>query len=172
MRAGRVSLLLFGSGMTALIYQIAWMRELRLIFGFWTAASAAVAIFMGGLGAGLLLGRGANLAPRPLAFYGWLELAIAGPLAVVPLFLWLVLVAYIRPRCRGRLKPMAMVTDPASIARYLAGVGEATQVPRRTPSRGPRYWKSQLLRRRVTGDEDGCGNHRVAGKTRRVRQGA
>jgi hypothetical protein len=46
----RVALLLFGSGMTALIYQVAWMRELRLIFGFSTAASAAVlAIFMGGL---------------------------------------------------------------------------------------------------------------------------
>jgi len=55
---------------------------------------------------------------------------------------------------------MAMVTDPASIARYLAAVGEATQVPRRTPSRGPPYWKSQLLRRRAKGDEDGCGNHR------------
>jgi hypothetical protein len=28
--------------MTALIYRVAWMRELRLIFGFSTAASAAV----------------------------------------------------------------------------------------------------------------------------------
>jgi hypothetical protein len=110
------------------------MRELRLIFGFWTAASVSVAIFMGGLGAGLLLGRRANLASRPLAFYGWLELAIAGPLAVVPLFLGLVLVAYIGPRYRWRLKPMAMVTDPASIARYLAGVGEATQVPAALPA--------------------------------------
>jgi uncharacterized protein YbaR (Trm112 family) len=64
------------------------------------------------------------------------------------------------PKCQGRLKLMAMVTDPASIARYLAAVGEATQVPRRTPSRGPPYWKSQVLRRRATGDEDGCGNHR------------
>jgi len=61
------------------------------------------------------------------------------------------------PECQGRLKLMAMVTDPASIARYLAAVGEATQVPRRTPSRGPPYWKSQVLRRRATGDEDGCG---------------
>jgi len=55
---------------------------------------------------------------------------------------------------------MAMVTDPASIARYLPAVGEATEVPRRTPSRGPPYWKSQVLRRRATGDEDGCDNHR------------
>ncbi len=64
------------------------------------------------------------------------------------------------PKCQGRLKLMAMVTDPASIARYLAAVGEATEVPRRTPSRGPPYWKSQVLRPRATGDEDGCGNHR------------
>ena len=47
------------------------------------------------------------------------------------------------PKCQGRMKLLAMVTDPASIARYLAAVGEATQVPRRTPSRGPPYWKSQ-----------------------------
>jgi hypothetical protein len=64
------------------------------------------------------------------------------------------------PKCQGRLKLMAMVTDPASIARCLTVVGEATEVPRRTPSRGPPYWKSQVLRRRATGDEDGCGNHR------------
>jgi hypothetical protein len=64
------------------------------------------------------------------------------------------------PKCQGRLKLMAMVTDPASIARYLAAVGEATEVPRRTPSRGPPYWKSQVLRHRATGDEDGCDNHR------------
>jgi hypothetical protein len=74
----KISLLLFGSGLTALIYQVAWMRELRLVFGFSTAASAAVvAIFMGGLGVGSwLLGRRADQAARPLAFYGKLELAL------------------------------------------------------------------------------------------------
>ncbi len=96
-RAFRVSLLLFGSGLTALVYQIAWMRELRLVFGFSTAASAAVvAIFMGGLGIGSwLLGRRADLAARPLAFYGRLELAIAASAAVTPALLWLVRAAYI-----------------------------------------------------------------------------
>src|SRR5216117_1783375 len=80
----RVALLLFGSGMTALIYQVAWMRELRLIFGFSTAASAAVlAIFMGGLGlGGWLLGRRADAAGNPLAFYGRLELAVAASAAL------------------------------------------------------------------------------------------
>ena len=50
-----------------------------------------------------------------------------------------------------------MVTAPASIARYLAAVGEATQVLPRTPNRGPPYWNSRVLRRRVLGDEDACG---------------
>ena len=36
----RVSALLLGSGCCALIYQIAWIREFRLIFGASTAASA------------------------------------------------------------------------------------------------------------------------------------
>ncbi len=93
----RVALLLFGSGMTALIYQVAWMRDLRLIFGFSTAASAAVlAIFMGGLGAGsVLLGRRADRSARPLAFYGRLELAVAGSAAVTPLWVFLVRQGYI-----------------------------------------------------------------------------
>ncbi len=64
------------------------------------------------------------------------------------------------PRCQGRMKLLAMVTDPASIARYLAAVGEATEVPRRSPSRGPPYWKSRVLRRQACGDEDGSGSDR------------
>ena len=92
-----VALLLFGSGTTALIYQVAWMRDLRLIFGFSTAASAAVvAIFMGGLGAGSWwLGRKADETAHPLAFYGRLELAVAGSAAVTPLLVFLVRQGYI-----------------------------------------------------------------------------
>ena len=52
-RVVRVSLVLFGSGFCALLYQTVWLRQFRLIFGASTAASAAVlAIFMGGLGVG------------------------------------------------------------------------------------------------------------------------
>jgi len=52
-RVWKIAPLLFGSGFCALVYQTAWQRELRLIFGASTAASAAVlAIFMGGLGLG------------------------------------------------------------------------------------------------------------------------
>ncbi len=96
-RLPSVALLLFGSGLTALIYQVAWMRELRLVFGFSTAASAAVvAIFMGGLGlGGWLLGRKADAAGNPLAFYGRLELGVAGSAALTPLWVFLVQKGYI-----------------------------------------------------------------------------
>ena len=66
------------------------------------------------------------------------------------------------PRCQGRMRLLAMLTEPASIARHLAATGEAVDVPRRSPGRGPPYWKSHVLRRQVLGDEDGCGSHRSA----------
>jgi hypothetical protein len=65
------------------------------------------------------------------------------------------------PKCQGRMKLIAMVKDPASIARYLAAVGEATEVPRRSENRGPPYWKSRVLRRLAPGDEDGCHSRAV-----------
>ncbi|MBU2551069.1 MAG: fused MFS/spermidine synthase [Proteobacteria bacterium] len=81
-----VALLLFGSGACALVYQVAWLRELRLVFGASTAASAAVlAIFMGGLGlGGLILGRRADRHPNALRLYAHLELSIAGSALVTP----------------------------------------------------------------------------------------
>jgi spermidine synthase len=77
------------AGFCALVYQTAWFRSLRLVFGSSTAATAAVlAIFMAGLGwGGLRLGRRADAHPRPLAFYAALEAAIAALAALSP---WLV----------------------------------------------------------------------------------
>lgn len=85
----RVALLLFSSGFCALVYQTAWLRMLRLVFGASTAASAAVlAIFMGGLGfGGLLLGRIADRRRSPLRFYAGLEAGIALAAGLSP---WLV----------------------------------------------------------------------------------
>ncbi len=81
--------LLFISGMCALVFQVTWLREFRLVFGASTPASAAVlAIFMGGLGAGnALLGQRADHAARPLRLYAALELVIAVSAAASP---WLV----------------------------------------------------------------------------------
>lgn len=88
-RTFTVASLLFFSGFCALIYQVAWLRELRLVFGASTPASAAVtAVFMGGLGAGgLWLGKRADRLARPLALYANLELGIAATTALTPLLL-------------------------------------------------------------------------------------
>ncbi len=93
----RVAVLLFGSGACSLVYETVWLRELRLVFGASTMASAAVvACFVGGLGAGgLLLGKRADIHRRPLALYGNLELGIAASAALTPLLLLLVRVAYV-----------------------------------------------------------------------------
>lgn len=58
--------------------------------------------------------------------------------------------------CQGRMKLLAVVKNPASIARYLAAAGELIEVPSRSPGRGPPYWKSRVLRRQALGD-DGYG---------------
>jgi spermidine synthase len=85
--ASRVALLLLASGFCSLVYQVAWLRLLRLVFGASTAASAAVlAVFMGGLGAGaLLLGPRADRSPSPLRLYARLEVGIALAAAATPL---------------------------------------------------------------------------------------
>jgi len=93
----KVALFLYGSGLCALVYQIVWLREFRLIFGVSTAASAAVlAIFMGGLGAGsLLLGPRVDRSPRPLVFYAHLEILVAASALATPLLLELVRSVYL-----------------------------------------------------------------------------
>ena len=71
-RFGFSALLVFASGCSALVFQVAWMRELRLVFGATTAAVAAVlAIFMAGLGVGsAVLGKRADRVRDPLRYYG------------------------------------------------------------------------------------------------------
>jgi spermidine synthase len=83
--------------MCALVYQIAWFRELRMIFGASTAATAAVlAIFTGGLGVGgIVLGVRVDRYPRPIRLYGQLELLIAAFAATTPGLLRVVRWVYI-----------------------------------------------------------------------------
>jgi hypothetical protein len=50
------------------------------------------------------------------------------------------------------MKLVAMVTDAKCVTRYLADIGELAEVPGRSPSRGPPYWKSVVLRRKALGD--------------------
>lgn len=56
------------------------------------------------------------------------------------------------PRCKGRMRLIAMVTEPKSVTCYLTGIGEPIDVPKRSPSRGPPYWKSVVLRKKALGD--------------------
>jgi Putative transposase len=55
------------------------------------------------------------------------------------------------PTCHGRMKLLAMVTEPESVRRYLLRIGEPTDVPARSPSRGPPFWKSLVLRLKMLG---------------------
>ncbi len=92
-----ISLLLLGSGFCALVYQVAWLRLLRLVFGSSTAAQAAVvAIFMAGLGFGsLLLGRRADRSHNPIAMYARLELGISLAAAASPFLILAVRAVYL-----------------------------------------------------------------------------
>jgi len=52
------------------------------------------------------------------------------------------------------MRLVAAIKNPASTARYLAGTGEPTDLPARSPDRGPPCWKSTILRRRALGYDD------------------
>jgi hypothetical protein len=56
------------------------------------------------------------------------------------------------PKCKGRMKLLAMVTEVKSIRRFLASSDEPLEPPTRTPNRGPPYWASTVLRRKAFGD--------------------
>src|SRR5262249_44807287 len=96
-RTWTIAALLFGSGFCALVYQICWLREFRLIFGASTAASAAVvAIFIGGLGlGGLAWGPVADRRRRPLLLYALLEGIVALSAAATPYLLSVVRSMYL-----------------------------------------------------------------------------
>jgi len=70
--------LFFASGALALVYQVLWQRQLALLFGSGSAATAAVlAAFLAGLGLGSAwIGRLAPRCGRPLRAYAGLELLI------------------------------------------------------------------------------------------------
>jgi hypothetical protein len=48
------------------------------------------------------------------------------------------------------MKLIALVIDLQSAERYLAKTGETTEVPGRSKSRRPPYWKSTVLRRKAS----------------------
>ncbi|HEX4824838.1 MAG TPA: fused MFS/spermidine synthase [Candidatus Polarisedimenticolaceae bacterium] len=81
--------LFFLSGVTGLVYQVIWLRQLTLIFGATAYASSAVlSTFMGGLALGSYWASNRGDAwPRPLRAYGVLELGVSAYAAIIPALL-------------------------------------------------------------------------------------
>jgi len=73
-----ILLCFFASGVSGLVYQVVWVRELVLVFGATTfAVSTVLTAFMGGLALGsYYFGRRSETVERPLRLYGLLEIGI------------------------------------------------------------------------------------------------
>ena len=80
----------FLSGLAALLYQTAWLRQFSLVFGTSELAVATVlAAYMGGLALGsAIAGRYAGRITHPVLVYGVLEAGIALSALAVPLLLF------------------------------------------------------------------------------------
>ena len=95
--------LFLASGATALIYQVAWVRTLSLIFGAsFEAISIVLASFMAGLAlGGFYFGRKSSRIRRPLRLYGLLEIGVAVFALFLPWLLELVNRLYIAVAMRS-----------------------------------------------------------------------
>lgn len=84
-------LLFFASGLSALVYQLTWMRMLTVVLGTTSfAVSTVLVAFMAGLALGsLFIGRAVDRKPDTdaLRLYAGLELGIAMSAALVPILL-------------------------------------------------------------------------------------
>jgi len=88
--------LFFLSGFAGLMYEVVWSRMVTYRFGATLDAVTTVLVaFMGGLALGAwLLGPVIDRSRRPLALYGWLEVAIAFSVALLPAALLLFVPVY------------------------------------------------------------------------------
>src|SRR5437773_983021 len=87
-RRGLIYALFFGSGASGLVYEVAWVRELGLVFGNTVQSAALVtAVFMCGLGGGSYAAGvyADRRRERLVASYGACEIAI-GILALILAF--------------------------------------------------------------------------------------
>jgi spermidine synthase len=91
-----VSLCFFLSGFAALLYQMAWMRQLSIVFGTSELAVATIlAAYMAGLALGAAIAaRVMHRIRRPILVYGILEATIAISAIAVPFLLQLAGVLY------------------------------------------------------------------------------
>jgi spermidine synthase len=91
-----VCLLFFGSGSVGLIYEVAWARQLQLLFGSTVfSISTILAAFFSGMALGsYIMGRWGNLG-SPVRIYGILEICVGLYVLAMPLLLGLVDKAYL-----------------------------------------------------------------------------
>ena len=52
-------------------------------------------------------------------------------------------------KCGARMRLCALITAAASIERLLRHIGEPTETPPLSPARGPPFFKSRVLRRKL-----------------------
>ena len=78
-RALALAVLLFGSGIAALVYETLWVRQLGRVVGTEVrAVSLALSAFFAGLAIGSVsIGRLADRVVRPIKLYAWLEASVA-----------------------------------------------------------------------------------------------
>jgi spermidine synthase len=119
----RIALLLLASGGCALVYQVSWLRALRLVFGTTTAAAGTtLAIFLGGLGFGaLVLGRRADRAADPLRLYARLEFGVAGGALASLLLITLVRLIYVAAGGASALGPLAATSLRVALCALVLG---------------------------------------------------
>jgi len=121
---GFLAACLFLSGACALVYEVAWMRQLRLTTGATTAAvSTVLAVYMGGLALGAsLFGRLADRSRAPLRLYGYLEAAVGVYALLMPLLLGWCTPAYVS-------LARAAAGQPALLTALRAGLGALVLLP-------------------------------------------
>lgn len=100
--------LFFGSGFSALVYQVLWQRQLGLVFGVTAyATSAVLAAFMAGLALGSwAAGRLSSRITHPLAAFGVCEVLVGLSALATPLWLDAARVVYVEV---ARLLPDSFV---------------------------------------------------------------
>jgi hypothetical protein len=57
-------------------------------------------------------------------------------------------------RCGARLRLHALVTAAQSIERFLRHIGEPTEPPTLSPARGPPFFKTRVVRRKLGETDD------------------
>lgn len=142
----RIAALFFVSGMTGLLYEVAFSKLLGYVFGATAyAVSAVLAAFMAGLAAGAHFGgRRAARVTRPLVGYGVLEIGVGLVCAITPVTFGLLSDAYVAAAraAPGSLAVLTIVrAGLAGVVVFLPTVAMGATLP--------------LLSRQIAGAEGG-----------------